>query len=236
MPDQNPRPGWDRNDPQEWHPEARGALFEPRHGPASSAHHVGPPLASDPTYPGVRRERRRMRTLLRVIGVIAVLVVLLIVAAIACAPTTAPSNSGAGLPAPTAPAIPAGGDNTGAVDPAAWGTPVARDGLTLTVTEPETGDGTFGKTYCSTVSYVNSGDETVPFNLFDWKSTNADGVETSASFSGGRDVNSGLGSGTLNKGGKRSGEVCFDGKDGRPVTVTYSGSLFGEPISWGAAA
>lgn len=105
------------------------------------------------------------------------------------------------------------------------------DGLTLKAGEAIPTQ-TFGMNgFCVPVTYLNTSTETQPFNLFDWKLTNTDGVVLSPTFTGGN-PDKALGSGDLNPGGKRAGEVCFEDKGtATPKVITYA-RTFGPSHDW----
>jgi U5 snRNP spliceosome subunit len=91
---------------------------------------------------------------------------------------------------------------------AAGGT-VAFDGLQVTSTELRRGSSTFGKTLCTTVTYVNGSNRTASYNTFDFEMQDAKGAIVNPTFFGGGDT---IGSGDLAPGGTVSGDVCFEDK------------------------
>lgn len=86
------------------------------------------------------------------------------------------------------------------------------NGLVVSVDEIESGltasysDGIYTRVR---VTYTNNGDETVDFNPYDWKSENADGVQSDVAFYS--DQQDELSSGSLSAGGTVSGNIYFEG-------------------------
>ena len=109
---------------------------------------------------------------------------------------------------------------------------VNTNGLSLTSSAVKRGDGTFGKSLCTTVKYGNGTNAAVSFNEFDWKLQGPNGAILSTTIGGSRNL---LNSGDLAPGGSVSGDVCFDAKSGAQgqYVVLYQGSIFsGDRIAW----
>ena len=105
------------------------------------------------------------------------------------------------------------------------------NGLTVTVMDAQvvTQEYTNDKQMRVTVSYLNNGDSSVSYNLWDWKSENADGVERSIEFPIGDDNS--LDSGKLKPGGTITGNVYFE--DDVTKVYYYSNILQGESnVCW----
>lgn len=189
-----------------------------------------PPHSGAPQYPagayqppaGYELKKKKRKKWPFVLGAIALLFVIIAMSS----GGNSGSTSTATDPAASAPALSSDSDAS-----AAFGTPVDRDGLKLTVTQPKAGDATVRKTICTTVTYENNTDQPVAFNTFDWKLTDTAGVQVSPGFLG-ADISKTLGSGNLNPGGTKTGTVCFDRGAGDPQEVAYTGSLFGSPTTW----
>ena len=100
-----------------------------------------------------------------------------------------------------------------------------KNGLAVTVNEAEA----FTPQYLNkpmkrvNVTYTNSGKDKQDFNLLDWKSENAAGVERS--ITAWADGSTDLGSGHLQPGGTVTGNIYFDGDDIAKVYY-YSNVLF----------
>ena len=74
---------------------------------------------------------------------------------------------------------------------------------------------------CANVTYVNAGDKTQSFNVYDWKAEDPDGAQRSTSYYS--EASDELHSGSLSVGGTVTGNVYFDG----PVAkVLYYGNIF----------
>jgi hypothetical protein len=84
---------------------------------------------------------------------------------------------------------------------------LALDDLAVTTTALRDGDATFGRTLCTTVTYLNGGSGSASYGSFDWNLQNPSGAIVALTFFGGPDNQ--LGSGELAPGGTVSGEVCF---------------------------
>lgn len=84
------------------------------------------------------------------------------------------------------------------------------NGLTVTVVDAQVVPQEYGDDLMRvTVSYVNNGNDSQAYNLLDWKSENANGVERSIEFYMGEDDNT-LDSGNLKPGGNITGNVYFE--------------------------
>ncbi|MDO4798014.1 MAG: DUF4190 domain-containing protein [Coriobacteriales bacterium] len=74
---------------------------------------------------------------------------------------------------------------------------------------------------CANVTYTNNGDKSQSFNILDWKSENADGVQKSVEYNAGDDGQ--LESGKLKAGGTVTGNVYFEGDAAK---VLYFSNVF----------
>lgn len=85
------------------------------------------------------------------------------------------------------------------------------NGLSITVNEAEPGVTGFSgsKVTRVSVSYANNGTSNVPFNIYDWKAQDANGVLRNTTFDASQDEP--LSSGQLAPGGTVTGNVYFDG-------------------------
>ena len=84
------------------------------------------------------------------------------------------------------------------------------NGLTITVTDAQVVSQEYGDDLMRvTVSYVNNGDKSQPYNLWDWRAENANGVEKSFEIFMG-DNGDTLDSGNLKPGGNITGNVYFE--------------------------
>jgi hypothetical protein len=148
-------------------------------------------------------------------------------AAVASAPAAA--DPGAADPGAATTAVPSGDDSR----TLAYGKTFDESGLQLVVQTPKRGDDTLGATYCASVSYVNGGDATARYSLFDWKMADSDGTVVDPTFSG-AGTGKALNTGELRPGGgKVSGLVCFPVQgSGTPTEVIYQGGLFSQPVTW----
>jgi Domain of unknown function (DUF4352) len=189
-----------------------------------------PPHSGAPQYPagayqppaGYELKKKKRKKWPFVLGAIVLLFVIIAMSS----GGNSGSTSTATDPAASAPAL-----STDSGNSAAFGTPIDRDGLVLTVTRPKPGDSTIRPTVCTTVTYENNTDQPVNFNALDWKLTDTAGVQVNTGFLGG-DASKTLSAGTLNPGGTKTGQVCFDRGAGDPAEVAYTGSLFGSPTTW----
>ncbi|MGO1487395.1 MAG: hypothetical protein ACTHWA_02415, partial [Arachnia sp.] len=86
------------------------------------------------------------------------------------------------------------------------------------------GDNLFGDTLCTAVSLQNTSEDTVDFNLFDWKIQFPTGTIVNGTVFGSDDI---LASGQIAPGGTAAGDVCFDAKDS---TTTGQYVVLYEPI------
>ena len=77
-----------------------------------------------------------------------------------------------------------------------------------------------GTQYCTTVSLRNNGSGAESFSLFDWNFRTAEGVEVSASIPFNADK--ALNTGTLNAGGRTSGQICADSNTTDVTEIVYS--------------
>lgn len=151
------------------------------------------------------------------------------------APTATPASTGAAV-APAPAADDSGNDATASADDSrslAYGKTFDEAGLQLVVQTPKRGDDALGATYCASVSYVNGGDASARYSLFDWKMADTDGTVVDPTFSG-AGTGKALSTGELRPGGgKVSGLVCFPVQgSGTPTEIIYQGGLFGEPVTW----
>ncbi len=95
-------------------------------------------------------------------------------------------------------------------------------GLTVTVNSVDRSQTKYDGTplVCISVTYTNTGDSSAAFNIFDWKSEDANGVQQSCYYN-----MSGTGqleSGRLSPGGTVTGNVYFDGE---PIRALYFSNI-----------
>jgi hypothetical protein len=79
---------------------------------------------------------------------------------------------------------------------------------------------------CADVSYVNNNEETISFNVFDWKLQVPTGEVKDAFDSAGNP--NWLGSGDLVKGGTKSGAVCYEAPGGGQFILIYKPSFWSD--------
>lgn len=144
--------------------------------------------------------------------------------------TTTPGGSTAQDPA-APPAFP-GATSDDVVAQA--GEAVNADGLTVTTTALEEGDGTLGETLCTTATYNNGTDAPATFSLFDWKLQDPNGAILMTGIIGSDNA---LSSGEIAPGGTASGDVCFTAPQGNPagqyvVLLDPTFSFSSERIAW----
>lgn len=122
-----------------------------------------------------------------------------------------------------------GGEQT--TDLAVGTTVELENGLTVTVDSVETGLANYDDSTVIgvQVTYVNNGDESASYNVFDWKGEDANGAQESYTYYASAENE--LSSGTLAAGGSVTGNIYF--KDGT-VKVLYFGTVLAdEPAaSW----
>ncbi len=96
------------------------------------------------------------------------------------------------------------------------------NGLSITVNSVQPGEAKYdgSPTVRANITYTNSGDSNEPFNIFDWKSVDANGVETSTTYMS-QDKDQ-LDSGKLQPGGTVTGNVYFEGE---PTKILYYSSF-----------
>ena len=95
--------------------------------------------------------------------------------------------------------------------------------VTLTATAVSPQSNALGSFVCSTVTYVNDGDQQSSFNIFDWSLQDPAGAARTVGIFGDND----LSSGELAPGGTVTGDVCFEGgADPGQYVLLYEGSLF----------
>jgi|GEM_PF-807929 len=87
------------------------------------------------------------------------------------------------------------------------GATIDLDGLQVTTTPLTASSTALGSYWCTTATYVNGGDDSASYNLFDWNVLNPNGASESATLSG---QDGALSSGELAPGGTVSGDVCFN--------------------------
>lgn len=173
-----------------------------------------------------------------------ILVALIIISSVANGGNKGAEEAGSGAPA-DAPA-PAG-EAPAEKKPAAAAFPGAKDSdvvgkagaslkigeATVTSAPLAAGDATLGKTVCTAVKLNNGSDETIAFNIFDWKLQSPSGTILNSGFAG---SNSMLSSGEIAPGGSASGDVCFDNKRDEKGTfvVLYEPvfSFFSDRAAW----
>lgn len=79
--------------------------------------------------------------------------------------------------------------------------------VTVTSTALANGDPTLGPTLCTTATIQNGSDETIDFNIFDWKLQAPSGTISNTGLAGSSNP---LSSGQVAPGGTATGDVCFD--------------------------
>lgn len=105
-----------------------------------------------------------------------------------------------------------------------------KSGLSVVVNSVQPGPTRYddSPTVCVSVTYTNNGDSNESFNPFDWKSLDANGVESSTTFvTDGVDE---LQSGKLQAGGTVTGNIYFEGE---PVKILYYSNMFNDDASAG---
>jgi hypothetical protein len=114
-----------------------------------------------------------------------------------------------------------------------WGDELLLGSVVVRTSALGPGDATLGSTVCTTATMENSSDETVDFNLFDWKLQAPSGTILSAGLTGSDEM---LSSGQIAPGGTASGDVCFDGAmdDSGQYIVIYEPvfSFFSDRAAW----
>jgi len=114
-----------------------------------------------------------------------------------------------------------------------WGDELLLGSVVVRTSALGPGDSTLGSTVCTTATMENSSDETVDFNLFDWKLQAPSGTILSAGLTGSDEM---LSSGQIAPGGTASGDVCFDGvmDDSGQYIVIYEPvfSFFSDRAAW----
>ena len=95
--------------------------------------------------------------------------------------------------------------------------------VTLTTTAVSAQSNALGSFLCSTVTYVNDGDQQGSFNTLDWRLQDPAGAARIVGIFGDND----LSAGQLAPGGTVTGDVCFEGgADPGQYVLLYEGSLF----------
>ena len=79
--------------------------------------------------------------------------------------------------------------------------------ITVTSTPLTSGDSTLGPTLCTTATVQNNSDETISFNIFDWKLQSPSGTIRNSTVVG---SDNSLSSGEVAPGGTATGDVCFE--------------------------
>lgn len=104
-------------------------------------------------------------------------------------------------------------------------------GLTIVVNSVEPGPTRYDDTptTCANVTITNNGDSSESFNPYDWKSLDANGVESEHTYV--TDATDELNSGKLQPGGTVTGNVYFEGS---PVKILYYSNMFNSEatVSW----
>lgn len=113
------------------------------------------------------------------------------------------------------------------------------NGLTVTVNSVTSGLANYnGEEFTSvSVTYTNTGKDTVSFNMYDWKAQDAQGAQRNCSWEYGGDAadsSARLNSGTLASGGSVTGILEFDGQISKLI---YSPSMLSEKnnVTWTVA-
>lgn len=143
----------------------------------------------------------------------------------------APAEQAPAEPAPAepAPAEPAPEEQAPAEQAVDWShmplgqTVTLEDGLSITANSVGIVNRSYGdeQLACVSVTYVNNGSSNASFNIFDWKSENANGVQTSASYYS--SDNEQLESGQLVPGGTITANVYFSADATR---ILYFSNIF----------
>lgn len=105
-----------------------------------------------------------------------------------------------------------------------------KSGLSVVVNSVQPGPTRYddSPTVCVSVTYTNNGDSNESFNPYDWKSLDANGVESSTTYvANGVDE---LQSGKLQAGGTVTGNIYFEGE---PVKILYYSNMFNDDASAG---
>ncbi|WP_181032558.1 MULTISPECIES: DUF4352 domain-containing protein [unclassified Arthrobacter] len=126
--------------------------------------------------------------------------------------TPAPADTSTATPTPTsgqgqtseAPAFP-GAENADVVGLA--GEALVLGDVTVTSTPLTDGDSTLRPTLCTTATLQNNSDETIDFNIFDWKLQSPSGTIRNSTVVG---SDNSLSSGEVAPGGTATGDVCFN--------------------------
>lgn len=105
--------------------------------------------------------------------------------------------------------------------------------ITVTAAALAAGDATLGATQCTAVIVENGSDETIDFNLMDWKMQSPGGTIANATFTGSDDILTG---GQIAPGGTTKGDVCFEaeGAEEGQYVVLYEPifSFFSDRGAW----
>ena len=129
---------------------------------------------------------------------------------------TNPASSGSNAqdtPTKSEPAFP-GAKDSDTVGQA--GDELTLGGIAITAEALAAGDATVGETLCAPVTLKNNSDETVDFNMFDWKLQDPSGTIRNTGITGSDNQ---ISTGQIAPGGTTSGDVCFDGE--ATATGTY---------------
>ena len=186
--------------------------FNPQNQPPLDPRDARARAKADKAYAKARRPWYKKKRFILPLALL-VLIVIIIVATTAgggggnntagddpgSSPTADPSVSES-----TQPAFP-GAESSDVVGQA--GAPLVLGDITVTSTALSNGDPTFGPTLCTTATIQNGSDETIDFNLFDWKLQAPSGTISNAGATGSADL---LSSGEVAPGGTATGDVCFD--------------------------
>lgn len=143
--------------------------------------------------------------------------------------TTEQQSPDQNAPAEQAPAEPAPEEQAPAEQAVDWShmplgqTVTLEDGLSITANSVGIVNRSYGdeQLACVSVTYVNNGSSNASFNIFDWKSENANGVQTSASYNS--SDNEQLESGQLVPGGTITANVYFSADATR---ILYFSNIF----------
>lgn len=158
-------------------------------------------------------------------------------APVTVSPTPAPADTSTATPTPTsgqgqtseAPAFP-GAEDGDAVGLA--GEALVLGDVTVTSTPLTDGDSTLEPTLCTTATLQNNSDETIDFNIFDWKLQSPSGTIRNSTVLG---TDNSLSSGEVAPGGTATGDVCFnDSAEPGQFVVLYEPlfSFFSDRGAW----
>ena len=207
--------------------------FDPRNQPPRDPREARAQAKADKAYAKARRPWYKKKRFILPL----VLVALIVIISIATTAGGGGNNTADTDPSsdPTAsessePAFP-GAQDSDVVGQA--GGPLVLGDVTVTSTALVPGDATLGPTVCTTATIQNQSDETINFNLFDWKLQVPSGTISNTGATGSTDL---LSSGEVAPGGTATGDVCFDNEaaESGQYVVLYEPvlSFFSDRAAW----